>query len=127
MPCCWVWNTWEPQLQLFFSADHQAFADLHDVVADHERLLKIIEGGDMESIIFEIDRHAQRSTQEHAACRPLDHCVTDDSISDLPGDAWRTLALARLLDGLDTQPSPDIHVKYLVSTICKGQLTHRGR
>ena len=66
-----LWNTWEPQLQLFFSADHQAFADLHDVVADHERLLKIIEGGDMESIIFEIDRHVHSALPKNTP--PVDH------------------------------------------------------
>jgi hypothetical protein len=44
-------------LQLFFSADHQSFADLHDVVAEHYRLLEIIDSGDLDAITAEIDRH----------------------------------------------------------------------
>jgi DNA-binding GntR family transcriptional regulator len=52
-----LWCSWEAQLQLFFSADHQLFADLHDMVADHRRLLEIIDTGDMEAITAEIGRH----------------------------------------------------------------------
>ncbi|MDF3306201.1 GntR family transcriptional regulator [Rhodococcus sp. ACS1] len=52
-----LWRSWESQLQLFLSADHQSFADLHDVVAEHERLLAIIDTGDMDAITREIDRH----------------------------------------------------------------------
>jgi DNA-binding GntR family transcriptional regulator len=52
-----IWSAWEPQLQLFLSADHQHFANLHDVVADHERLLGIIETGDLGRIAQEVDRH----------------------------------------------------------------------
>ena len=52
-----LWHSWEAQLQMFFSADHQLFADLHDMVADHERLLAIIDTGDLDAITAEIDRH----------------------------------------------------------------------
>jgi len=52
-----LWKGWEAQLQLFFSADHQLFADLHDMVADHQRLLSIIDTGDLDAITAEIDRH----------------------------------------------------------------------
>ena len=52
-----LWKSWEAQLQLFFSADHQLFADLHDMVADHQRLLSIIDTGDLDAITAEIDRH----------------------------------------------------------------------
>jgi DNA-binding GntR family transcriptional regulator len=52
-----LWQSWETQLQLFFSADHQSFADLHDVVAEHDRLLKIVDTGDLDAITAEIDRH----------------------------------------------------------------------
>ncbi len=52
-----LWKSWETQLQLFFSADHQSFADLHDVVAEHDRLLKIIDTHDLAAISAEIDRH----------------------------------------------------------------------
>jgi DNA-binding GntR family transcriptional regulator len=52
-----LWRSWETQLQLFFSADHQSFADLHDVVAEHYRLLDIIDTGDIAAITAEIDRH----------------------------------------------------------------------
>jgi DNA-binding GntR family transcriptional regulator len=52
-----LWNSWETQLQLFLSVDHQSFADLHDVVAEHQRLQKIIDTGDLEAITAEIDRH----------------------------------------------------------------------
>jgi DNA-binding GntR family transcriptional regulator len=52
-----LWRSWETQLQLFFSADHQSFADLHDVVAEHYRLLDFIDTGDMAAITAEIDRH----------------------------------------------------------------------
>jgi DNA-binding GntR family transcriptional regulator len=52
-----LWRSWETQLQLFFSADHQSFADLHDVVAAHYRLLEVIDSGDLDAITAEIDRH----------------------------------------------------------------------
>ncbi|BDY26741.1 GntR family transcriptional regulator [Mycolicibacterium mageritense] len=52
-----LWQGWEAQLQLFFSADHQVFADLHDVVAEHQRLLDIVDSGDLDAITAEIDRH----------------------------------------------------------------------
>ncbi|MEV5650626.1 GntR family transcriptional regulator [Nocardia sp. NPDC052254] len=51
------WRGWEAQLQLFFSADHRTFADLHDVVADHERLLSIVDTGDLGAISRELGRH----------------------------------------------------------------------
>ncbi|MFD9660102.1 GntR family transcriptional regulator [Rhodococcus sp. NPDC059968] len=57
-----LWRSWESQLQLFLSADHQSFPDLHDVVAEHERLLTIIDTGDLEAITREIDRHVHGST-----------------------------------------------------------------
>jgi DNA-binding GntR family transcriptional regulator len=52
-----LWQSWESQLQLFFSADQQLFADLHDMVADHQRLLAIIDTHDLAAIADEIDRH----------------------------------------------------------------------
>lgn len=52
-----LWRSWEAQLQLFFSADHQVFANLHDVVTEHERLLEITDTGDLKAIAAEIDRH----------------------------------------------------------------------
>ena len=57
-----IWSGWEAQLQLFFSADHQLFSDLHDMVADHQRLLSIIDTGDMEAITDEISRHVHGGT-----------------------------------------------------------------
>ncbi len=56
-----LWKSWEAQLQMFFSADHQAFTDLHDMVADHERLLAIIDRGDLDEITREIAVHVARS------------------------------------------------------------------
>jgi DNA-binding GntR family transcriptional regulator len=65
-----LWRSWEAQLQLFFSADHQAFADLHDMVAEHKRLLKIVDSGDLEAITAEIDRHVHGGRpQAEAAAR----------------------------------------------------------
>ena len=52
-----LWQSWEPQLQLFFSADHRSFQDLHEVVAEHRKLLTIVDSGDTDAIAAEIDRH----------------------------------------------------------------------
>jgi DNA-binding GntR family transcriptional regulator len=52
-----LWRSWEAQLQMFFSTDQRAFSDLHDLVAAHERLLSIIEGGDIEAIARELAVH----------------------------------------------------------------------
>jgi DNA-binding GntR family transcriptional regulator len=52
-----LWRSWEAQLQMFFSTDQRAFADLHDLVAAHERLLSVIEDGDVEAIAQEIAVH----------------------------------------------------------------------
>jgi DNA-binding GntR family transcriptional regulator len=62
-----LWMSWEAQLQLFFSADHQQFADLHDMVADHQRLFGIIESGDLRAIVNEIDRHVHGGVPEAEA------------------------------------------------------------
>jgi DNA-binding GntR family transcriptional regulator len=62
-----LWQSWEAQLQLFFSADQQLFADLHDMVADHERLLAIIDTGDMKAITAEIERHVHGGTPQAEA------------------------------------------------------------
>lgn len=61
------WRSWESQLQLFFSADHQMFADLHDMVADHRRLLSIIDTEDMAAITDEIGRHVHGGVPEAEA------------------------------------------------------------
>ena len=62
-----LWHSWEAQLQLFFSADQQLFADLHDMVADHQRLLAIIDTHDLERIADEIDRHVHGGIPEAEA------------------------------------------------------------
>ena len=58
-----LWNNWEAPLQKFFSADRRAFADLHDMVADHQRLLSIIDTGDPDAITREIAVHLHGPTQ----------------------------------------------------------------
>lgn len=62
-----LWQSWEAQLQLFFSADHQLFADLHDMVADHQRLLAVIDTHDLAAIADEIDRHVHGGIPEAEA------------------------------------------------------------
>lgn len=52
-----LWKSWEAQLQLFFSADHQVFTDLHEVMVAHKRLLDIVDTGDVDAVTAEIDRH----------------------------------------------------------------------
>ncbi len=52
-----LWRSWEAQLQLFFSADHLLFSDLHEMVATHQRLLKIIDSGDLDAITAEMCVH----------------------------------------------------------------------
>jgi len=64
-----LWRSWESQLQLFLSADQRSFADLHDVVAEHERLLAIIDGGDLDAIAREIDRHVHGPVVEPIGLR----------------------------------------------------------
>lgn len=59
-----LWQSWETQLQLFFSADHQSFEDLHQVVAEHRKLLAIIDSGDMAAITAEMDRHVHGGRPE---------------------------------------------------------------
>jgi DNA-binding GntR family transcriptional regulator len=63
-----LWCGWEAQLQLFFSADHRAFADLHDIAADHRRLLAVIDRGDPDEITGEIAVHVHSpSSADHDA------------------------------------------------------------
>jgi len=52
-----LWRGWETQLQLFFSADHPAFSDLHGVITQHHQLLNVIGTGDLDAIAAEIDHH----------------------------------------------------------------------
>jgi DNA-binding GntR family transcriptional regulator len=59
-----LWHSWEAQLQLFFSADQQLFADLHDMVADHQRLLALIDSQDLAAITEELDRHVHGGVPE---------------------------------------------------------------
>jgi DNA-binding GntR family transcriptional regulator len=58
-----LWNNWKAPLQTFFSADRRAFADLHDMAADHQRLLSIIDTGDPDAITREIAVHLHGPTQ----------------------------------------------------------------
>lgn len=62
-----LWQSWEAQLQLFFSADHQLFSDLHDMVADHQRLLAVIDTEDLVAIAEEIDIHVHGGIPEAEA------------------------------------------------------------
>ncbi len=62
-----LWRSWEAQLQLFFSADQQLFADLHDMVTDHQRLLAVIDTHDLPAIADEIDRHVHGGVPEAEA------------------------------------------------------------
>jgi DNA-binding GntR family transcriptional regulator len=66
-----LWKSWEAQLQMFFSADHQAFADLHDMVADHERLLSIIDRGDLDEITREIAVHVHSPSPAEVAAEAI--------------------------------------------------------
>jgi DNA-binding GntR family transcriptional regulator len=52
-----IWKGWESQLQLFLSLDHRGFEDLHELAAEHVRLLDVIETGDMEAVQREVERH----------------------------------------------------------------------
>lgn len=52
-----LWRSWEAQLQLFLSADQRTLNDLHDVVASHDRLLRIVDSGDIDAIRDELQRH----------------------------------------------------------------------
>lgn len=80
-----LWKSWEAQLQMFFSADHQAFADLHDMVADHERLLSIIDRGDIDEITHEIEVHvhspspAEVEAEATASADPRSPAASTDS------------------------------------------------
>ncbi|MFE7416170.1 GntR family transcriptional regulator [Rhodococcus sp. NPDC057529] len=49
-----MWRTWESQLRLFFADNHRSFADLHDLVDEHERLLSLIDAGNIDTITGEI-------------------------------------------------------------------------
>jgi DNA-binding GntR family transcriptional regulator len=52
-----IWKGWEAQLQLFLSLDHRAFEDLHQLAADHARLLEVIKSGDMDAVQHEVEQH----------------------------------------------------------------------
>lgn len=52
-----LWDSWQGQLQLFFSLDHRMFEDLHELVTTHERMIEVVIGGDEALIQEEIDRH----------------------------------------------------------------------
>ena len=52
-----IWHSWEAQLQLFLSLDHQAFEDLHELAAAHLRLLDAVLTKDMTIIGDEVALH----------------------------------------------------------------------
>ena len=52
-----IWLSWEAQLQLFLSLDHQAFEDLHELAAAHLRLLDAVLTKDMAIITDEVALH----------------------------------------------------------------------
>jgi DNA-binding GntR family transcriptional regulator len=54
---CDMWDSWESQLRLFLAVDHQLFTNLTDVAEPHERLLELIEAGDIKSIRRELVGH----------------------------------------------------------------------
>ena len=86
-----LWKSWEAQLQMFFSADHQSFEDLHEVVAEHVRLLAIVDRGDIAEIIREIDRaRAQAGAREAEASGRRRRCVSTSisSAASRPTTPW---------------------------------------
>lgn len=56
-----IWDSWQGQLQLFFSLDHRIFEDLHELVTTHQRLIDVIKTEDMGLIEAELDRHVHGS------------------------------------------------------------------
>lgn len=52
-----IWESWESQLRLFLAVDHQSFGKLSDIAEPHDRLLTVIESGDLTAIRRELARH----------------------------------------------------------------------
>ena len=92
-----LWKSWETQLQMFFSADHRAFSDLHELVADHERLLAIIDRGDLEEITREIAVHVHSPRPPRSSWRPRRRMreYVDFLGGQSPYDAWMPPTLRR--------------------------------
>ncbi|RRR86092.1 GntR family transcriptional regulator [Streptomyces sp. RP5T] len=68
-----MWLSWESQLRLFLAVDHQSFAQLSDLAANHKRLLDCIRSGDMNSIREELTTHIRPglpAASDETAARP---------------------------------------------------------
>ncbi|MBP5872743.1 MULTISPECIES: GntR family transcriptional regulator [Streptomyces] len=52
-----MWLSWESQLRLFLAVDHQSFAHLSDLAANHQRLLACIRSGDLDRVREELTTH----------------------------------------------------------------------
>jgi DNA-binding GntR family transcriptional regulator len=62
-----VWKSWESQLRLFLSVDHQSFPQLVGLAEPHRALLAATESGDIELIKRELADHIHSQVPETAA------------------------------------------------------------
>ncbi len=56
-----MWSGWESTLRLFLSADHQAYQNLDELAAAHERLAAMALEGDMDVFRHELAHHVHSS------------------------------------------------------------------
>lgn len=52
-----LWSSWESKLRLYLSVDHRSYSNLHDIAAEHERLVAVALDGDTDSFREELARH----------------------------------------------------------------------
>jgi DNA-binding GntR family transcriptional regulator len=52
-----LWNGWETKLRLYLTVDHRSYADLDDLVVEHERLAAVALDGDTELFRQELAQH----------------------------------------------------------------------
>jgi DNA-binding GntR family transcriptional regulator len=65
-----IWESWESQLRLFLAVDHRSFGKLSDIAEPHDRLLTVIESGDLNAIRRELAGHIPQTVPvKHAKPR----------------------------------------------------------
>ena len=72
-----LWGGWENKLRLYLAVDHPSYGDVHEIVREHEGMVRCVLEGDVDGFRLEVARHfpsalAARDGTDQST-RPADH------------------------------------------------------
>jgi DNA-binding GntR family transcriptional regulator len=52
-----LWGGWENKLRLYLAVDHRSYGDVHEIVREHEGMVRCVLDGDVDGFRLEVARH----------------------------------------------------------------------